>query len=79
MLKWIIGGAAVALFGPTLLRKIADNPDALRKAADLTERGRDRAVEMGKRGASYAVQKTRDYRASRATAGMLASVMPGCH
>ena len=52
MLKWIVGGAAVLFLGPPLLRKLADNPDLLRKTADLTEGAHRKGAEYAKRGAS---------------------------
>jgi hypothetical protein len=68
-MNWLIGGAAVLLAGPWVLRKIAENPDTVRKSADLIETGRDKAVEYGKRGAKAATDAARrayeERRASR--------------
>jgi len=62
MFKWLlIGGAAVYLL-PKLLRTAADNPEALRTAAAATERAREKAVELGKKG----VAKGREFIAERA-------------
>lgn len=57
MLKWLIGGAAVLFLGPPLLRKLADNPDLIRKTADLTESARRKGIELTKRGASAVREK----------------------
>jgi len=68
-MNWLLGAAAVVLVGPWALRKIAENPDAVRKSADLIETGRDKAVEYGKRGAKAATDAARrayeERRASR--------------
>jgi hypothetical protein len=62
MFKWLlIGGAAVFIL-PKLLRAAADNPEALRTAAAATERAREKAIELGKRG----VAKGREFVAERA-------------
>lgn len=72
MLKWIVGGAAVLFLGPPLLRAIASNPDAVRSAADLTERARNKTIDLTRRGASAA----RSAVASRMN-GTFAGVMCG--
>ena len=51
-MNWIIAGIAAAFVLPPLLRAAASNPEALRKAAELTEQGREKAIELGKKGAS---------------------------
>jgi len=53
MMNWIIGGAAVLLLGPKLLRSLAENPEMLRRAADMTDQTRNRLVDVSKQGAQY--------------------------
>lgn len=55
-MNWILGAAAVLILGPPILRKIAENPDAVRAGADTIEAGRGKLVEYGKRGASAAYE-----------------------
>lgn len=64
-MNWLIGGAAVLLVGPWFLRKVAENPDAVRKSADIIEEGRSKAIEYGKRGVRSAQQAYEQRRASR--------------
>lgn len=62
MFKWLIIGGAALYLGPKLLRMAASNPEVLRTAADVTERAREKAIDLGKRG----VEKGREFVASRA-------------
>lgn len=64
-MNWLLGAAAVVLAGPWVLRKVAENPERLRKGADIIESGRSKAVEYGKRGVRSAQQAYEQRRASR--------------
>ena len=67
-MNWLIGGAAVLLVGPWVLRKLAENPDVIHKSADLIEASRNKAVEYGKRGANAAYDAARaEYEKRRAS------------
>ena len=79
MLKWLLIGGAALYLGPKLLRAVASNPEALRTAADVTERAREKAIELGKRG----VSKGREFVASRTAAKSVGGTFGGytgkCH
>jgi len=55
MNKLLLVAGAVVL-GPSILRALAGRPELLRSGADLLERTRDTAVDLGKRGARYGKQ-----------------------
>lgn len=58
-MNWLLGGAALLILGPPVLRAIAANPDKVRSGADLIESGRGKLIEYGKRGASAAYEAGR--------------------
>jgi hypothetical protein len=67
-MNWLLGAAALIVLGPPVLRAVAGNPDALKKSADLIETGRNKAIELGKRGASAAYDAARaEYEKRRAS------------
>lgn len=77
-MNWIIAGIAAAFVLPPLLRAAASNPEALRKAAELTEQGREKAIELGKKGAKkgYAAGKSayESYRAKKSVNGTFGNI-----
>lgn len=66
---WLVGGVAAAFLLPSLLRKAAENPEALRRGAQAIDEGREKAVEYGKRGAKAAASKARELYEARSTRG----------
>lgn len=64
-MNWLIGAAAVLVAGPWVLRKVAENPEAIRKGADLIESGRGQLFEHGKRGVRAAQEAYAQRRASQ--------------
>ena len=64
-MNWILGGLAVLFVGPTLLRKVSENPQALKSGADFLDKARVKGIDLGKRGAKAAYAKGRALAKSR--------------
>lgn len=79
MFKWLlIGGAAVYLL-PKVLRVAADNPEVLRTAAAATERAREKAIELGKKGIDKGREAIAARRAAKSVGGTFAGYTGSCH
>lgn len=64
-MNWLLGLAAVAVVGPVVLRKMAENPEALRASAGAIERARAQGIALGRRGAEAAAAAAKRYAKSK--------------
>jgi len=69
-MQWLLLGAAAVVFGPALLRTVANNPEALRRAADAAEKARQKAVDAAKEAGRAAEKAYKQYTAEKKMNGL---------